>query len=1542
MPHSTTAPGTAPPPAAMPSGREANVWRRTAERLRLSQLRDRARAWAQPVTYLGIAMLVFIYCALTYLIVVDRKTAEYDAGTRGDNLARVVDGSFSHIFKSLDNNLLFLGKLYRQSPATFDLSAWVQDPSFKSELTSYFMICDANGRVVDSSFSKEIIGTDRSGQDGFRAHVNSAADELLIGKPIILKFNGKWTIPVSRRLTAADGTFAGVVTALLDPSRLISNIGQIDLGPDGSIALVGLDSYLRTRSVNGNVDWENIGREVRLIPETLGRALKVGTGHYWSVPGVFNNVRRMVSYRVLSSYPQIALVTISEVEVFRRADENARVYWFIAVTLTFVILIAIGFGAKREKKLIETTSVMTQAKDALRLSQERYQLVETAVNDGIWDWNLLTDEDYLSTRWKSILGFAEDELPHTAATFFGLIHSDDKAAVSEAVRAHLEQDKPYALDFRLRHKNGDYRWVHSRGKLIRNSENRAVRMLGTITDITERKRSEALIEESLSDLARAETLALLGNYKYDIAARTFTWSEGMYRIFGKSPASFVPTSTSIIDLMLPEDRPILEQYRKDTMAGLEVPRITLRAVRDDGQIIYVEGWSRPVYADDGAVTGMYGTLQDVTVRTQIDAALKENFSNLERAERMAHLGHIKYEIATGTYTWSEGAYRIMGKPPKIFKPTLESALEIIHPDDRKTLANHRAKIMAGTDLPPITVRAIKDDGKHIQFEIWSAPLRDSKGAVTGMFGTVQDVTERRQTELALKESHDNLARAESMTLLGHYKFDKASNKSTWSQGAYRIFGKSPENFTPTKEAVFAMFHPDDLADLEAHRDQALNGRGASPLTSRVIKDDGRIAIVESWSTPVYDADGTITGYFGTVQDVTERRRSEAEVKENRENLARAEAMALLGHTREDLNGPYTWSAGIYRMMRRSPEKYIPTSESARQLIHPDDRAAHAKYRGDVMAGIDVPRKTIRMVLDDGETIDVELWSVPIRDKDGNITGKFSTLQDITTLKRTEAIINESHANLERAERMALLGHYKIDRGSGNLVWSNGIYRIFGLTPETFTPILRSAYELVHPDDRPLLKKIRDEAMAGQEIPHVTMRAFRADGQAIDIEYWSTPVRDGNGNITGVFGTVQDITVRRRAEETLARANQELEARVSERTAELAAEMRRREEAQMTLSQMQKMEAVGQLTAGIAHDFNNLLAVIGGSLEFVDGAAARGLTADPELIDAALRATRRGRELVRRLLAFSRQSPLRAEAATIDQLVLDTLRLLQRTLGQGIDMVTQLDAKAAVISVDRNQMANALLNLALNARDAMPEGGQLTIATKCQPVSNGAQASPRWPTGEEVCVTISDTGVGMTDEVRARAFEPFFTTKPDGLGSGLGLSMVQGFVEQSGGTIDIESAPGNGTTITIRLPRIASQSQADETDLVTGAPANAREKTVLLVEDDPDVRVVTAAQLRHLGYKVHAVANGMEAIDLIASPANIDITLTDIVLPGGLDGVALVKEAMRARPKMGVLCMSGYNPTEKHRKWLKVQNIAFLEKPFSSAHLAQALDAALVN
>ena len=431
----------------------------------------------------------------------------------------------------------------------------------------------------------------------------------------------------------------------------------------------------------------------------------------------------------------------------------------------------------------------------------------------------------------------------------------------------------------------------------------------------------------------------------------------------------------------------------------------------------------------------------------------------------------------------------------------------------------------------------------------------------------------------------------------------------------------------------------------------------------------------------------------------------------------------------------------------------------------------------------------------------------------------------------------------------------------------------------------------------------------------------------------------------LHATIQMALERRRADALTRDSERRLGDLVAARTEALAAANRAVEEqtaerlkVEQTLLQAQKMDVVGQLTAGIAHDFNNLLAVIRGGLEFVEGAAARGLAAEPELIEAVQRATRRGSDLVRRLLAFVRQAPLKAEPTTVDRLMMDSLQILQCVLGEDIEIVARLDAKESIVFVDRNQLATALLNLAVNARDAMPGGGKLTIATSCQKTRWAAEeGASRWPTGEEVCITISDAGVGMSEEVLNRVFELFYTTKPKGKGTGLGLCMVYGFVQQSGGHIGIDSAIGRGTTVSIHLPRIESVSQVAAPRETVGSSETDREKIVLLVEDDPDVRIVLATQLKHLGYKVHAVADGDEAINVIELPTDIDITLTDIVLPGGLDGVSLVKEAMRARPSMGVLCMSAY-PSQSNRKWLKVQNIELLEKPFSIGQLAEALHA----
>ena len=636
-----------------------------------ARIREIARVLAQPTTYMGVAMLVFIYCAVAYLLIADRKNDFNDAVGRGENLVRIFDQSFSHIFKSVDASLLFIRKSYQQGPATFDLSAWVHDPSIRNELTFDFTIFNADGRIVDTSYSKSIVGTNRSHLEGFRAHVNSSADQLFISKPYKMKINGKWAITLSRRITAPDGTFAGVIAAFLDANGLGKQVASVDLRKGGAFALVSFDGFMYTRVANGKVASDTIGQKLPPKTSILNHVGPDKSGYYWNQPGVIDSISRLISYRAIKSYPLTAVVGVSEAEVYRHANENARIYFGIVSLLTASILLAIYLGAMREQKLIETTSQMQQAKDslaqtnqeletrvnertadlekeiderkeaqiALARSQERYALVERAVNDGIWDWNILTDEDYLSPRWKRILGFADDELSNTASSFFGRIHADDKAVVTEAIRAHLEENSPYELDVRLRCKNGDYCWVRSRGKALRDAANRPVRMLGTITDISERKQAEVLIEESRNNLKRAEAMALLGHYKFENESNKLTWSEGVYHILGKSPALFTPTLSSSLELIYPDDRPALKQYHLDVIAGVDVPRKMLRAIKGDGQIIYVEFWSTPIRASDDSVTGMFGTLQDVTVRKQVEERLSLANQKLETrvAERTAEL-----------------------------------------------------------------------------------------------------------------------------------------------------------------------------------------------------------------------------------------------------------------------------------------------------------------------------------------------------------------------------------------------------------------------------------------------------------------------------------------------------------------------------------------------------------------------------------------------------------------------------------------------------------------------------------------------------------------------------------------------------------------------------------------------------------------------------------------------------------------------------------------------------------------------------------------
>ena len=370
-----------------------------------------------------------------------------------------------------------------------------------------------------------------------------------------------------------------------------------------------------------------------------------------------------------------------------------------------------------------------------------------------------------------------------------------------------------------------------------------------------------------------------------------------------------------------------------------------------------------------------------------------------------------------------------------------------------------------------------------------------------------------------------------------------------------------------------------------------------------------------------------------------------------------------------------------------------------------------------------------------------------------------------------------------------------------------------------------------------------------------------------------------------------------------------------------------------LRQAQKMEAVGQLTGGLAHDFNNLLTVITGNLEMLETKLTD--VRQRELLSEAQAAAADGAKLTGQLLAFGRRQPLNAQLIDVGLAVSSFSELLRRALGESIDFRTVVSGAANFARVDVSQLQNALLNLVINARDAMPGGGRLTIDISQTHIDfDYAQMYPEVRPGQYVLVSVTDTGQGMSPDVKQRAFEPFFTTKPTGQGTGLGLSMVYGFVKQSGGHVQIYSEVGRGTSVRLFLPAAHVERTAAESSMGGAAPAIAAgREAILVVEDDPRVRRVTVARLRDAGYRVVEASTGPEALGLLDAHPEIDLLFTDVVMPGGMTGDELARKVKETRPEMRVLFTSGYaEPMVAGRE--QAETGSWLRKPYTAAELAR--------
>ncbi|MFJ4156325.1 PAS domain-containing protein [Pseudomonas sp. NPDC089752] len=602
-------------------------------------------------------------------------------------------------------------------------------------------------------------------------------------------------------------------------------------------------------------------------------------------------------------------------------------------------------------------------------------------------------------------------------------------------------------------------------------------------------------------------------------------------------------------------------------------------------------------------------------------------------------------------------------------------------------------------------------------------------------------------------------------------------------------------------------------------------------------------------------------------------------------------------------------------------------EEAFSSIHPDDCDRVSADIQEAMKRGGAYRCEYRVRQHDGSYRWIEANGRAELNEEGRAVRFPGILMDIESRRSAEAERDRVSALL-RTFTAAVPGVvYAKDLEGRLLVANDGATQLIGKPPEFYL-------------GKTDLEVLEDKAQARQIME--TDQRIMHDGKAVQIEervdmpdgtatYWlsiKAPFCDEAGEVMGLIGSSIDVTARRTAESKLLELNRTLEARIEEAVAE-------REAAQAALRQSQKMEAVGQLTGGIAHDFNNLLAGITGSLDLIKLRLKQGRVADVErYLTVAHGAAQRAASLTHRLLAFSRRQTLMPVHTDVNTLIRDMEELISRTVGPTIQLKVELNATSSTCLVDPAQVENSLLNLCINARDALDGGGSISIKTYNEDLAQGVELDPELVPGTYFTVCVSDDGVGMSPETLARAFEPFFTTKPVGAGTGLGLSMIYGFAKQSGGQVRIKSEEGGGARVYLQLPTHKAEIEVVTRcePLAESAVASSGE-TVLVVDDEPSVRMFVSEALGSCGYIVIEAADSLAGLQLLRSDTRIDVLVTDIGLPGGIDGRQMADTGRRSRPGLPVLFMTGYAQPHVLDNAQLEADTAVVTKPFALETLA---------
>ncbi|WP_428833410.1 MULTISPECIES: PAS domain S-box protein [Methylobacterium] len=896
---------------------------------------------------------------------------------------------------------------------------------------------------------------------------------------------------------------------------------------------------------------------------------------------------------------------------------------------------------------------------------------------------------------------------------------------------------------------------------------------------------------------------------------------------------------------------------------------------------------------EGRVAGLFVFTNETTARVLGDKALRESEEHFRQTVELNPQVPWTCDPEGNITSYSHRWLDLTGQAPG--EPDGAGWAKALHPDDLEPTAAVFAVRLASGEPVDVDYRIrIAATGEYRWQRTRAYPRRDEAGAIIRWYGVVEDVHDRKLAEAALRESEEELRLVvESARDHVILTTDTGGVITRWSAGAQAVLGWFPEEAVGQHLAL--IFTPEDRergADLREIATAARDGCAADGRW-HLAKDGRRVFLSGSVHPLPPDAQGRPRGFLKVARDETARIHAEEARRASEAQLRLvADALPLLVSF-VDSSLTYRFANAAYRdWFDRSPEEVV--GRTIPDLVDGADLRTRLPYIERALAGTPV-RMDLPWPWLDGRRRIADVRYEPRRDASGAVDGFYVFVQDVTAQRDAEAgLVAERDRLWDLSEDLLVNADYE-----GRLLRVSPSWTVL-LGRDEETLLTRPYGEIVHPDDFPVVMQALLDMRASGKPVRFENRVEAADGTWRWVA-WKLAPEPGGERLTGVG---RDVTAERETAEERARLEEQLR-------------------------QAQKMEAVGQLTGGLAHDFNNLLAGISGSLELMQTRLSQGRLTDLDrYMTAAQGASKRAAALTHRLLAFSRRQTLDPKPTNVNALVSGMEELIRRTVGPAIAVEVVGASGLWPALVDPHQLENALLNLCINARDAMPEGGRITVETANKWLD--AHAAPKLdiPPGQYLSLCVTDTGTGMGPEVIAKAFEPFFTTKPLGQGTGLGLSMIYGFAKQSGGQVRIYSEVGEGTTVCIYLPRHHGAVDGDDPLAGLGEVRRAEQgETVLVVDDEPTVRMLVTEVLEDLGYIAIEAADSASGLKVLQSDVRIDLLVTDVGLPGGMNGRQMADAGRERRPRLKVLFITGYAENAVVGNGHLDPGMAVLTKPF---------------